>query len=60
MGTLQKINISDVHKILPAEFIVSCLLDEQIFARKGKYINDTPMLKEVSIIDAFLHFVSQT
>ena len=55
MGRLRKLNISDAHKILPAEFIVSCLLDEQIFAGKGKYINDPHILKEVSVIDAFLH-----
>ena len=55
MGRLLKENISDVHKILPAEFIVSFLTDEQIFARKGKYINDPSTLKDVSVIDTFLH-----
>ena len=31
-GRLRKVNISDVHKILPADLIVSCILDEEIFA----------------------------
>ena len=54
-GRLWKVNISDVHKILPAGFIVSCLPDEQIFARKGKYINNPCILKEVLAINTFLH-----
>ena len=29
--------------------------DEQVFGRKGKYINGPCILKEVAIIDAFLH-----
>ena len=41
-------------KILPSEFIVSYIPDEQVFARKGKYINDLCILKEVVVIDAFL------
>ena len=53
-GRLRKVNISDVHKILPADFIVSCIPDEQVFAMKGKYINDPCLLKEISVIDAFL------
>ena len=39
-GRLRKVNISDVHSILPSEFIVSCIPHEQVFTRKGKYIND--------------------
>ena len=31
---LRNVNISHIHKILPADFIVSCIPDEQIFARK--------------------------
>ena len=54
-GRLWNVNISDVHKILPADFIVSCLQDEQVFTRKGKYINDPCILKEVFAIDAFWH-----
>ena len=53
-GRLRKINISDFHKILAADFIVSCIPDEQVFSRKGKYINDPHLLKEISVIDAFL------
>ena len=54
-GRLWKVNISDVHKIVPANFIVSCIPDEQIFARKGNYINNPQILKAVSAKDAFLH-----
>ena len=54
-GKLQKVNISDVHKILPADFIVSCIPNKQDFPRKGKYINDPYIMNEVSAIDAFLH-----
>ena len=50
-GRLRKVNICDVHKILPSEFIVSGILDEQIFARKGKYIHSPCILKEVVVID---------
>ena len=53
-GRLRKVNISGAHKILPADFIVSCFPDEQVFASKGMYINDPCMLKEVSVIDTFL------
>ena len=51
---LRKVNISDVHKILHADFIICCSQDEQVFARKDKYINDPCILKEVSLIDTFL------
>ena len=43
-GRLRRVNVSDIHKILPADFIVSCIPDKQVFARKGKYINDPHML----------------
>ena len=55
MDRLQKVNISDAHKNLPTDFIVGGLPDEQIFARKGKYINDPHILKELLVIDIFLH-----
>ena len=55
-GRLQKVNISDVHKILPADFIVSCVQD----AMKGKCINNPHTLKDVSVIDAFSMSISQT
>ena len=54
-GRLWMVNISDVHKILSADFVVSCIPDEQVFARKSKYINNPCILKEVFAIDAFLH-----
>ena len=53
-GRLRKVNICDVHKVLPSEFIVSCIPDEHIFTRKGKYINHTHVIKEVMITDTFL------
>ena len=46
-GRLQKVNISDVHKILPSDFIISSIPDEQVFGRKGRYINDPCILKVV-------------
>ena len=52
---LRKVNVCDVHKCLPSDYIVSSIPDEQVFGRKGKYINDPHILKEVAIIDAFLH-----
>ena len=48
-GRLWKVNISYVHKILPSDFIVSSIPDEQVFGRKGNYINDPYILKEVSV-----------
>ena len=50
-GRLRKVNICDVHKVLPSEFIVSYIPDEQVFTRKGKYINNPCILKEVTVID---------
>ena len=51
---LRKVSTCDVHKLLPSELIVSCIPDEQVFARKGKYINDPHILKEVMVIDTLL------
>ena len=39
-GRLRKVNVCDVHKILPSDQIVSSIADEQVFGRRGKYIND--------------------
>ena len=44
---LWKVNISHVHKILPSHFIINSIPDKQAFGRKGKYINDQCILKEV-------------
>ena len=44
-----------MHKILPSDQIVSSILEEQVFGRRGKYINGLCILKEVAIIDSFLH-----
>ena len=54
IGRLRKVNICDVHKILPSQLIVRYIADEQVFARKGKYINEPHILKEVILIDTFL------
>ena len=54
-GRTRNVNVSDVHKIVPSDQIISCILDEQIFGRRGKYINNPRILKEVVIINAFLH-----
>ena len=34
-GRLRKVTICDVHKVLPSEFIVSCIPDEQVFPEKA-------------------------
>ena len=54
-----KVNISGMHKILPSGLIISSILDEKVLGRKGKYINDPCILKEVSVIDVFLEEISQ-
>ena len=54
-GRLRKVNICDVHNTLQSDYIVSSIPDEQVFGRKGKYINGPYMLKEVAIIDVFLY-----
>ena len=45
-GRLIKVNICDVHKILPSDYIVSSIPDDQVFGRKGKYTNDPCNLKK--------------
>ena len=35
-GRLWKVIISDVHNILPSDFTISSIPDEQVFGRKGK------------------------
>ena len=37
-GRPRKVNVYDVHKILPSDQMVSSIQDEQVFGRKGKYI----------------------
>ena len=34
-GRLRKVNVCNVCKILPSDFIVSSILDEHVFGRKG-------------------------
>ena len=54
-GRIRKVNVCDVHKIQPSDHIVSSIVDKQVFSKRGKYINDPQIQKEVVIIDAFLH-----
>ena len=54
-GRLRKVNVCDVHKILPSDQIVSSIPDEQVLGRRSKYINALCILKVVAIIDAFSH-----
>ena len=54
-GRIRKVNVCDAHKIVPSDHIISSILDEQVFGRKDKYIDDPRILKEVMIIDAFVH-----
>ena len=51
-GRIRKVNVCDLHKILPSDNIVSSMPDEQVFGRRGKYIDD-PCILKVVIIDAF-------
>ena len=44
---IRKVNASDVHKIVSSDHIISSTLDEQVFGRRDKYINDPRILKEV-------------
>ena len=55
MGRIRNVNVCDVHKMFPLDHIVSLILDEQVFGRRGKYINDPQILKELATIHAFLH-----
>ena len=54
-GRIRKVNVCDVHKIVPSDHTISSVPDEQVFGRTGTYINDPRILKEVVIIDVFLH-----
>ena len=55
IGGTRKITVFDVHNIVPSDHIISSILDEQVFSQRGKYINEPRTIKEVAIIDAFLH-----
>ena len=50
-----KINVGDAHKIVLSDHIISSILDKKVFVRRGKYINYPRLLREVAIIDTFLH-----
>ena len=52
---MKKVNVCDMQKIFPMDHIVSSILDKPVFGRKGKYINDPHILREVAIIDVSLH-----
>ena len=54
-GRIRKVNVCDAHKIVPSDHIISSVPKKQVFGRRGKYITDPRILKEVVIIDAFLH-----
>ena len=54
-GRIRKVNNCDVHKIWLSDYIVSSIQDEEVFRRKGKYINDSCILEDVVIIDMLLH-----
>ena len=55
MVRTRKIYVCNAHKIMPSDHIISSILDKQVFGQKGKYINDPRIIKEVAIIDTFLH-----
>ena len=52
-GRTRKVNVCDVHKIVLSDHIINSTPDKQVFGRRGKYINDPGILKEVLIIDSF-------
>ena len=54
-GRIRKVNLFVMHMILPSDHTVSSIPDEQVFGRRDKYINEPHILKEVVIIDIFLH-----
>ena len=54
-GTLWKVNVCGGHKTLPSDHIVSSWPEEHVFGRRGKYINDPYIPKELAIIHTFLH-----
>ena len=43
-GRIRKVNVCDVHMILPSDHIVCSIPDEQVFGRRCKYINDPHIL----------------
>ena len=53
IGRIRQVNVYDVHMTLPSDHVVSSKWDQQVFGRRGKYINDPHILKEVVIIDTF-------
>ena len=55
MAETRKVNVCDVHKILPLDHIIRSIPDEQVFGQRGKYINYPRIIKEVAIIDTFSH-----
>ena len=58
-GKIEKVNVCDVHKILPSDHIIISISDKQDFGGRGKYINGPCILEEVMVIDAFLQKISQ-
>ena len=54
-GRIRKINVCDVHKILPSDDKASSIPDKEVFGIRGKCINEPHIVKEVVIRDAFLH-----
>ena len=55
IGRIRNVNVCDASKIVPSNQIISSIQDKQVFGRRGKYINNPRILKEVAIIDVFLH-----
>ena len=52
---IRKVDVCDVCKALPSDQIISLIPDVEVFGRRDKYINGPYILKEVGIVDAFLH-----
>ena len=55
MSRTRKVNVCNAHERVPSYHIISSMQDEQVFGQGDKYINNPRIIKEVAIIDAFLH-----
>ena len=55
MGRTRKVNVCDSHQVVPSDHNINSSPDQQVFGRRGKYMKDPRIIKEVVIIDTFLH-----
>ena len=48
-GRTRKVNVCDSHRIVLSDHIISSTPDEQVFGRRGKYINNPRTLKRYQL-----------